>query len=1065
VIARRRTVAVLAAVALGSLALLTYLTNRLATDAVEGQIGGRLQATAHVGADRIQSELGGVRRLVEAYGDRVLLRRAVSGRRLTAAERIARIDRHLRGLHEAHPDIRMAAALDAGGTLLSARPAGQATLAKDFSVGDDRRGDTAGRRSTISDVFRAAASGERLVAVSVGVRGAPRTPDANRRIGALVVAYRTRGIQQLTDRADRDLGVTLEVTDDRGAVVAGPRLHQSGGRSGAPMLAARAPVRDLRWTMAARVSKRAAYADVRDLRLTVFGIGGVLGIVVLAGLLLVARLLRRDGGRAKALADRERATQAMIDASYAAFIAADGDGHITEWNAQAEKLFGWSCTEAGADPPPELIVPAAGERSFPQLVRDLVAERAQPADGARVELLARHRSGRTFPVEAALWRSEAGGTAVVHAFVHDISERKRTEDELGVSRDDAVAASRMKSEFLANMSHEIRTPMNGVIGMAELLLESDLPERQREFATTIASSGEALLSIIDDILDFSKIEAGKLEIEASDFALVPLIADVCELLAPRADAKGVELTCHVTDEVPDFASGDHGRLRQVLTNLIGNAVKFTDAGEVAVAASRPVAGTLAVQVSDTGAGIDADRLDALFEPFSQADASMTRRHAGTGLGLTISRQLVELMGGTISVESTRYVGSTFRVELPLPTSFAPEAVERRGAAALAGARILAVDDHATNRRIIDAHLRAADADLVLAADGAHGLAALDAATAAGRPFDVVVLDMKMPDINGDEVARIMRADPRHDRTPILLLSSTRVDAVPTDRLQPCASMRKPLRRARLLDAVGALLDVAATEGVLTKAAPPPPSHPGARVLLVEDNVVNQAVVVEMLTTRGDRVDVADDGAAAITAFERESFDLVLMDCQMPEMDGYQVTAKLRALEATSRRSTPIVAMTASSMAGDRERCIAAGMDDYLSKPFRRSQLDDVLVRWSGAALPHDGRPAWTASATGARTAVHELFHADAAKRLDELRDAGRRQDAESVRRAAHALRGASSMIGALAVADICARIESAGRTGELTGVLAAVDQLERALAQLALATQPPTPVCAGSAPG
>ena len=546
-----------------------------------------------------------------------------------------------------------------------------------------------------------------------------------------------------------------------------------------------------------------------------------------------------------------------------------------------------------------------------------------------------------------------GGEAGWVGTLADITAEVGAEAAMASARDDANEASQLKSDFLANMSHEIRTPMNGVIGMTDLLLETDLDARQRDYAQIVRNSGEALLTIIDDILDFSKVESGKLEVEHIEFDLRTIVHDVGDLLAGPAQKKGLDLVTQVDSSMPAVVSGDPGRVRQVLTNLVGNAVKFTQTGEIVLSVRvAEVVGSAAVvrfNVSDSGVGIAPEKVSLVFQPFVQADTSTSRKYGGTGLGLAISSQLITLMGGDCGVSSELGVGSNFwfTIRVQTETGLAPHGLPQPDKR-LAGATALIVDDSPAQRNVLSGYLAAWGMTVSDAGSGEAALAAMRTEAAAGRAFAVALVDREMPVMDGLQLKDAVAADPGLS-PPLVLMVGQRMNRDLGEAAESgfCALLSKPIHRddlhACLLLALGPAAEVPARAEAAPQRPDVPPPETG-RLLLAEDNPINQKVAMAMLSSAGYRVDLVPDGMAAVEAVAAGTYDAILMDCQMPELNGYEATAAIRAHEGSARR-TPIIALTAGARRDDRERCLAAGMNEYLSKPVSKDALL-ALVRSS-----------------------------------------------------------------------------------------------------------------------
>jgi PAS domain S-box-containing protein len=657
------------------------------------------------------------------------------------------------------------------------------------------------------------------------------------------------------------------------------------------------------------------------------------------------------------LRQSEHRLRAILEAALDAVICFDVTGVVVEWSPRAELVLGWSREQALGQtaaslrfPLPQCESPAAGSGFADSLLLD-----------QRVESGAVHCDGWEFPAELVISRIGAGADSIFSVFLRDITQRKQAEQELAAARDAALTASRLKSEFLATMSHEIRTPMNGVLGMSELLISSHLTQEQYEYAQAIQTSAEILLAILNDILDFSKIEADKLVLESIPFDLRQVVEETTDLLGPRAAQKDLELMVRYAPETPAGLAGDPVRLRQILMNLIGNAIKFTQAGHVLVNVECPHAtgaeASILLAVEDSGIGIPADKLGAIFEKFVQADSSTTRRHGGTGLGLAITRRLVEMMGGALQVTSEPGKGSKFAVHLTLPRDPRGEPAPVRLEECLSGLRVLIVDDNQINRRIVREQLTRNGVATGEAPGGFEALELLRAACREGSPYDIALLDFQMPQMDGETLALEIKADPTLAGTILIMLTSVagQKDSMLMSRTGLVEILVKPVRQNQLLRVL------ARARGCLPGAASQTRQLAGAlsarkesgsrrtRVLVAEDSPVNQKVVTRMLEKLNCIVDLAGDGTQAAAMAAAVRYDLIFMDCQMPEMDGFQATALIRTQQ--SGVHTPIIALTANAMQGDRERCLKAGMDDYLAKPIKGSDLTAALQRWAPASTP------------------------------------------------------------------------------------------------------------------
>jgi PAS domain S-box-containing protein len=743
--------------------------------------------------------------------------------------------------------------------------------------------------------------------------------------------------------------------------------------------------------------------------------------------------------------------------------------HIVEANRAILAMYGGSFEDLHSHVCHELLCPAQ-QNQCP------VLDMGKTVDNSERVFI--KKDGSRMPVLKTVVPIMINGKRFLLESLVDITEIKEAEKELTKAKELAEEANKAKSDFLANMSHEIRTPMNGVIGMTGLLLDTKLSDEQHQYADVARKSGEALLSLINDILDFSKIEAGKLDLEILDFDLRTTVEDTAEMLAIKAHEKNIELICLIDPKTPSSLRGDPSRLHQVITNLGSNAIKFTDTGEVVIKVGLDSQSdekvTLRFEVSDTGIGIPQDKLANLFSPFTQADTSTTRKYGGTGLGLSISKQLTELMNGQIGVTSEENKGSTFWFTALFERR--PEQNMHPSLKALAGERVLIVDDHPTNRLLLTTLLRSWDCEYGEAQDGETGLMELREAHRLGIPYRLALIDMQMPHMNGEVLGTLVKSDPELKATKLVMVTSMgqRGDAHRLEEIGFAGYLVKPIREAQLYQMISLILnsngDDAVPLRIVTRHVVA--ESRSARILLAEDNVTNQLVAVKMLEKLGYRADVAANGYEVISALHAIPYDLVLMDCQMPEMDGFEATERIRKGEAgASHTSVPIIAITARAIQGDRELCIEAGMNDYISKPVNLSTLEKILDIWLSGK--HDTMtknmsvsveenvatpsfPVFDRSEFNSRlmddkaliSRILSTFLEDTPRRIDALKAHIAGGDLEGAHREAHSIKGAAANVCAEALRAVAFELEKAGRAGDKSTLIAAIPRLEEEFIQL-----------------
>lgn len=793
----------------------------------------------------------------------------------------------------------------------------------------------------------------------------------------------------------------------------------------------------------------------------------------------------------------------IIDTANDAFVSMNAAGLIVEWNPQAQAMFGWSRDEVLMLPVTDMIIPESFRNDHQQGLERFLKTREAKILNRRLELTARRRDGSEFPVEITITPQRLGNEFVFNAFLHDITQRKQDEDALHEAREFAESANKSKSEFLANMSHEIRTPMNGIIGMSELLASTKLESDQRDYLNMVRQSADALLRLLNDILDFSKIEAGKLELESIPFSLRDCVGNTGHTLSSRAAEKGIELACRIAPDVPDILVGDPGRLRQIIVNLAGNAIKFTEEGEVVVEivsvstqselskSASDLEGNsnrivLRVDVRDTGIGIPIEKQQSIFEAFGQADASTTRKYGGTGLGLAISTQLVELMHGSISVDSKVGVGTTFSFTINFGVS--PEQNLRPASvlATLQDMKVLIVDDNGTNRRILHEILQSWNMCPVTVDSAEDGLRYIQETRANGDNVPLVLLDCMMPGMDGFDFAASLRETVSAEECTVIMISSA-IQAGDSKRCQELSIARcmpKPVIHSELLNAILTEIQPEKPSIQPSKEVLPPPEVNPRRILLAEDGVINQRVATEFLTQRGHQVVVVGNGQLALEAIAREPFDLVLMDVQMPKMDGFAATKELRRNETDTDRHLPVIAMTANAMKGDRERCLEVGMDDYVPKPIDAVSLFKAVESVPATVLASAPVPSTTlpqpTPGTAESAAKEQTGHAggtlidwdvaiekmpggkevaldlasllleEAPRLVDQMRAAWHDEDAEGFRRAAHTLKGSFAIFSIEPLVTMAQKIETLAGDKKFVAAKHPVEELTIAVSHLTL---------------
>ena len=1068
-----RLIATIAAATLLPLAVLAFAAVRFSGAALRAEVEARLRNNSTLTSVYVQQRMTGFLDLAESYALRPSLIEQLQARDRQALEQ------HLAQLQHTGSGVAVAFVVGLDGALLAISPVTPSLIGQNFSYRDYFRGVVATDGPYISEIYYSKATGNpRVTVIAVPIRvGGP----GSRQLAILAIGYDTSHIGTFTRDFAQAQGVSVTITDQRGVVVASSEGVPQGlesraaepavaaalrgqssmtevERGGARLLIASAPVHKLGWTVQCAVAEDVAEAPLRRLRQTVLATALVLALVLVFALVLLRRTLLSRERAEQTLRESEARMAGILEAANDAFVSMDQRGQITAWNRQAEVLFGWPRAEAIGRSMAELIVPPQHREAHSRGMTRFLRTGEHAILNKRIEITALDRAGREFPVELGVWPSTDRGVPSFHAFVHDITLRRRAADELAAARDQATEASRLKSAFLANMSHEIRTPMNGIIGMTELVLGTELTRSQREYLAMVRSSAESLLRVINDILDFSKIEADKLTIEKEPFGLRNLLADVVRPLGANAAEKGLELVMHVDTDVPDGVVGDAARLGQVLINIVGNAIKFTAHGEVVVRVTlesrAPDSAVLRFSVVDSGVGIAREHQQAIFEAFTQADLSTTRRFGGTGLGLTISSRFVALMGGTLTVESEPGKGATFSFNLPVALQPDPDPARPLLPPSLHDLPVLLVDDNASSLLVLAEMFRAWRMLPTACADPDSALAALDAAAAAHRPYRLALIDAQPEGSRGPALATLLHAHPGLRGGVVLMVTPA---GAAHSRAEE-HTLLKPIRQSELLNLV---MELSNSEDA---SRPRPPAGKKAaralRVLLAEDNAVNQHLARALLEKEGHAVTLASDGDEAVQQAITGGFEVALMDVQMPGLDGLEATAAIRRHELRTGGHLPIIGVTAHALQGDRERCLAAGMDGYVAKPIRPETLFKAIAE----VVPQG--PERAASRTPAEVfderevlallsqdhtlmlELVSLFLLDSPRRMTEIRAALERKDWKSLRLAAHSLKASAQVLCGRRTASAALALEQAAAQHDLEAAKAGLEALAPELLRL-----------------